>query len=99
MDVTQSNGGDVSANAALAGEDGGMALASSAAYGNNISGALCTNCDASGAVPGLYASSSQTNDGNVYSSATIRTTGANMVGATSTAVGNAATYSVRPPGG
>jgi hypothetical protein len=99
MDVAQSNSGDISANAALAGEDGGMALASSAAYGNNINGAVCTNCDASGAVPGLYASSSQTNDGNVYSQATIRTTGANMVGATSTAIGNAATYSARPPGG
>lgn len=99
MAVSQANGGNVSANAALVGEDGGMALASSAAYGNNISGSLCTTCDASGAVPGLSASSAQTNDGNVYSSATLRTTGANMVGATSTAIGNAATYSARPPGG
>lgn len=99
MDVAQSNGGDVYANAALVGEDGGMALASSAAYGNSITGSLCTDCDASGAVPGLYASSNQVNDGNVYSSSTVRTTGANVIGATSTAVGNAATYSARPPGG
>lgn len=99
MDVAQSNGGDVYANAALAGDGGGMALASSAAYGNSISGSVCTSCDASGAVPGLYASSNQTNDGNVYSSSTIRTTGATTVGATSTAIGNAATYQVRPPGG
>lgn len=76
-----------------------MALASSAAYGNSITGALCTDCDATGQVPGLYASSNQVNDGNVYSSSTIRTTGANTVGATSTAIGNAATYSARPPGG
>lgn len=99
MDVAQSNGGDVYANAALDAGGGGMALASSAAYGNSITGALCTDCDATGQVPGLYASSNQVNDGNVYSSSTIRTTGANTVGATSTAIGNAATYSARPPGG
>jgi len=99
MDVAQSNGGDVYANAALVGEDGGMALASSAAYGNSINGALCTNCDATGNVPTLTASSTQTNDGNVYSTSTVRTTGANTIGATSTAIGNAATYSARPPGG
>lgn len=99
MDVAQSNGGDVYANAALDAGGGGMALASSAAYGNRITGALCTDCDATGQVPGLYASSNQVNDGNVYSSSTIRTTGANTVGATSTAIGNAATYSARPPGG
>ncbi len=99
MDVMQANGGDVSANAALAGDGGGMALASSAAYGNSISGSLCTSCDATGGVPGLTASSNQTNDGAVYSSSTIRTTGAVTVGATSTAIGNAATYQVRPPGG
>lgn len=99
MDVAQSNGGDVYANAALDAGSGGMALASSAAYGNSITGALCTDCDATGQVPGLYASSNQVNDGNVYSSSTIRTTGANTVGATSTAIGNAATYSARPPGG
>ena len=80
-------------------EDGGMALASSAAYGNSINGALCTNCDATGNVPSLTASSTQANDGNVYSTSTIRTTGANTIGATSTAIGNAATYSARPPGG
>lgn len=99
MDVAQSNGGDVYANAALDSGSGGMALASSAAYGNSITGALCTDCDATGQVPGLYASSNQVNDGSVYSSSTIRTTGANTVGATSTAIGNAATYSARPPGG
>lgn len=99
MDVAQANGGDVYANAALDAGGGGMALASSAAYGNSVTGSLCTQCDASGAVPGLYASSNQVNDGNVYSTSTIRTSGAGTVGATSTAVGNAATYSARPPGG
>jgi hypothetical protein len=99
MDVAQANGGDVSANAALAGDGGGMALASSAAYGNTITGSLCTDCDGSGVVPGLTATSSQANDGNVYSSSVIRTTGAATIGATSTAIGNAATYQARPPGG
>ncbi len=51
LDVSQSNGGDVYANAALVG-DGGMALASSAAYGNHISGSVCTSCDLN--VPSLY---------------------------------------------
>ncbi|MEZ5972693.1 MAG: hypothetical protein R3C31_12860, partial [Hyphomonadaceae bacterium] len=99
LDVTQSNSGGVSANSALAAAGGGMALASSAAYGNSITGAVCNGCDANGGVPGLYASSSQTNDGSVYSSSTIRTSGASTVGATATAIGNAATYSARPPGG
>ncbi|MGQ0532909.1 MAG: holdfast anchor protein HfaD [Caulobacteraceae bacterium] len=97
MDVTQANGGDVSANAALAGDGGGMALASSAAHGNSVTGSLCSNCDLN--VPGLTASSSQTNDGDVYSTSVIRTTGAVTVGATSTAIGNAATYQVSAPGG
>ncbi|ANP47504.1 holdfast anchor protein HfaD [Candidatus Viadribacter manganicus] len=97
LDVAQSNGGDVYANAALAGDGGGMSLASSAAYGNSISGSVCTSCDMS--VPSLTASSSQANDGNVYSSSVIRTTGATTVGATSTAIGNAATYQAYTPGG
>jgi len=100
LDVTQSNGGDVSADAALVAGDGGMALASSAAYGNSITGGLCTDCDLSGAGgPTLTASSNQSNDGDVYSSSVIRSTGAVTVGSTSTAIGNAATYQIRPPGG
>lgn len=99
LDVTQSNGGDVSASAALVAGEGGMALASSAAYGNSINGGLCTDCDLSGAVPSLTASGNQTNDGDVYSSSIIRTTGAVTVGSTATAIGNAATYQVRPGGG
>lgn len=97
LDVTQSNAGGVSANAALAGDGGGMALASSAAYGNSITGSLCAYCDTN--VPAMSATSNQTNDGNVYSSSTIRTTGATTIGATSTAIGNAATYQTRGPGG
>ncbi|MGD9982323.1 MAG: holdfast anchor protein HfaD [Hyphomonadaceae bacterium] len=100
LDVTQSNTGDVSADAALVAGDGGMALASSAAYGNSITGGLCNDCDLSGAGgPTLTASSNQSNAGDVYSSSVIRSTGAVTVGATSTAIGNTATYQVRPPGG
>ncbi len=97
LDVTQSNAGGVSANAALAGDGGDMALASSAAYGNSITGSLCAYCDTN--IPSMTATSNQTNDGDVLSSSTIRTTGATTVGATSTAIGNAATYQVRGPGG
>jgi hypothetical protein len=97
LDVTQSNSGDVSADAALAAGSGGMALASSAAYGNSITGGLCSGCDLNS--PTLRASGTQTNDGDVYSSSVIRSSGAVTVGATSTAIGNAASYSVRPPGG
>jgi hypothetical protein len=97
LDVTQSNAGGVSANAALAGDGGGMALASSAAYGNSITGSLCAYCDTN--VPSMTATSNQTNDGAISSSSTIRTTGATTVGATSTAIGNAATYQTRGPGG
>lgn len=91
LDVTQNNAGDIAANAAMSGEGDGMALASSAAYGNNVTGALCTQCDESG-VPSLIASSNQTNSGNVYSSASVNAARARTVGATATAVGNAATY-------
>jgi hypothetical protein len=96
LDVTQNNTGDVAANAAMNGEGDGMALASSAAYGNNVTGALCSQCDESG-VPSLTASSSQTNDGNVYSSASVNSARAQTVGATATAIGNAATYSATRP--
>lgn len=95
MDVTQSNAGNVEANAALAGDGGGMALASSAAYGNSISGSLCAYCDDGN--PQLNASGSQTNDGDVRASARVNTDRATTVGATATAIGNAATYQVSGP--
>lgn len=97
MDVSQGNSGDISASAALAGEGGDAALASSAAYGNNISGSLCAYCDDS--VPTLTATSDQTNDGSVHADATVIAPRAGVVAATATAIGNAATYQVRGPGG
>ena len=69
MDVTQYNAGDVSANAALAGDGGGMALASSAAYGNSVSGSLCAYCDDGN--PTLTAANDQTNDGAVSARASV----------------------------
>jgi len=97
MDVTQDNAGDISANAATVGEGGGMALASSAAYGNSISGSLCAYCDTN--APSLNASGDQTNSGDVYATSSVRTPNAATVATTSTAIGNAATYSVTGPGG
>lgn len=96
METLQSNSGDISANAALAGEGDGMALASSAAYGNTVTGSLCGYCDTSS--PGLYATNSQTNTGDVSSSAIVISPRARTVAATSTAIGNAATYQVAGPG-
>lgn len=96
VDVAQTNTGGVSANAALSGEGGMTALASSAAYGNSITGSLCSYCSVD--APNLTASSTQTNSANVYSSAVVRAS-ASTVAATSTAIGNAATYQTRAPGG
>lgn len=95
MDVTQYNGGDVGANAALAGEGGDQALASAAAYGNSTTASLCAYCDDN--VPSLSASNNQTNDGGVNATATVVTPRARLVAATATAIGNAATYQVSGP--
>ncbi|MGE0741871.1 MAG: holdfast anchor protein HfaD [Hyphomonadaceae bacterium] len=97
LDVAQDNAGDVSSNAALAGEGGGMALASSASYGNTFSASLCAYCDTN--VPSLNASAAQTNSGDVYATARVHTPNAQTVGATSTAIGNAATFQTTGPGG
>lgn len=99
MDTAQTNSGDIEANAALTGQGAGPALASSAAYGNMTTGVLCASCDPNGEPPTLTASNSQVNSGAVYSSATVVAPRADTVAATSTAIGNAATYQVRPPGG
>lgn len=99
LDIAQANGGGVSANAeTIAAGGGDYALASSAAYGNSITGYVCTTCDTN--VPSLSASSMQTNNGAVRSTATVRSNSyVDTVAATSTAIGNAATYSTATPGG
>jgi len=99
MDIAQANGGDISANAETIGAGGGeYALASSAAYGNSITGYVCGYCDVN--VPSLTPTSTQTNNGAVTSTAAVRSNSyVDTVGATSTAIGNAATYSVAGPGG
>lgn len=95
MDVRQSNAGDIYANAALVGEGGDAALASAAAYGNSVSASLCAYCDDN--VPGLTASSEQVNTGDVNARSTVVSPRARAVAATSTAIGNAATYQVSGP--
>ena len=97
METLQDNAGDVSANAALEGEGGEAALASSAAYGNSVTGYVCTQCDTN--VPGLQANNTQTNSGDVSSNARVVTPRAGTAAASSTAIGNAATYAARGPGG
>jgi hypothetical protein len=95
IDVMQDNAGDVYANAALVGEGGDAALASAAAYGNSVSAALCAYCDEN--VPSLTASNSQVNTGDVNAQATVSAPRARTIGATATAIGNAATYQVSGP--
>lgn len=98
LDVTQENAGDINASAALAGEGGEQALASSAAYGNVVTGSLCGYCDTT--QPSLTASNTQVNDGGVHSSASVTAPRANTVAATASAIGNAATFQVTgAPGG
>lgn len=94
MDVTQNNSGDISAVAALSGE-GGDALASSAAYGNSVTGYVCGYCDSN--VPSLMATNDQTNTGDVNSTARVIAPRARTAAATATAIGNAATYQVDGP--
>jgi len=96
MDTVQANSGDISANAALAGS-GGDALASSAAYGNSVTGSLCGYCDTN--TPSLVAYNDQTNDGDVSSSARVIAPYARNAAASATAIGNAATYQVTGPTG
>ena len=92
LNVEQTNEGATDANAALSGGGGDQALASSAAYGNVVTGALCTTCDNS--QPTLEANSTQVNEGPVTSTATIIASRARQVAASSSAIGNAATYQV-----
>ncbi len=95
LDVVQNNRGDTGADAALAANGNGDALASSAAYGNSISGGLCAYCD--NGQPGLTANSSQTNSGDVHASARIDADRARTVAASASAIGNTATYQVSGP--
>lgn len=96
VDSVQGNIGDVSANAGLSAAGGDMALASAAAYGNNVTGALCSQCDQN--VPSLTANNEQTNSGDVSARARVTSANANTVAASATAIGNAATYSARGSG-
>jgi hypothetical protein len=95
MNVVQDNAGDIAANAAFTGEGGDSALASAAAYGNNVEGALCSQCDTN--VPSLQADNSQTNSGDVSASARVNSPLTNIAAASATAIGNAATFSSRGP--
>lgn len=93
LNVAQNNSGDTEANAALAASGNGeQALASSSAYGNVVTGTLCTGCDNSQAT--LDTTSSQTNTGDVRSTALVQADRARQVAASASAIGNAASYSV-----
>lgn len=95
VNSVQDNAGDITANADLSASGGDMALASAAAYGNEVTGYLCSQCDTN--VPSLTANNEQTNSGDVTARARVNSAYANTVAAGATAVGNAATYSARGP--
>src|SRR5262249_18566634 len=93
ISVEQQNDGAVGAYAAVAGQGGDTAIATSAAYGNVISGGLCAMCSSDGA-PSLNAQSTQTNSGPVSAPTTIVSRGARNIMGSAVAIGNAATYGV-----
>jgi hypothetical protein len=93
LDIDQNNSGAVGAFAAVAGQGGDTATATSAAYGNVITAGLCATCSNDG-VPALNAESRQVNSGPVYASSVIQTPGARNVAGSAVAIGNAASYRV-----
>jgi hypothetical protein len=96
MDTAQNNSGYIEANSAIGGDGEGAALSSSAAYGNAVSGTLCSSCT-NGGTPQMTANNHQVNDGDVYASSRASSSYTGTIATTSTAVGNAATYVVRGP--
>ncbi len=99
LDISQNNAGDIYANAGLVAEGAGdQALASSAAYGNVVTGSLCGQQCGDGQAT-FDAANHQINSGAVRAVATINARNANMVAGTATAIGNAATYQATSPGG
>src|SRR5690606_10761377 len=95
LDVVQTNGGDISADAGMIGMGGDAALASAAAYGNSVTAALCAFCDQN--APRLDATNNQTNAGDVTARSSVSSPYARTAAASSTAIGNAATYQVSGP--
>lgn len=85
----QTNTGFVGSYAALAG-DGAYGAVSSTAYGNLVTGGLCSTCSSE---PSLTAANYQSNSGRVESVATIRSGRAGAVMGSAAAIGNAASYS------
>ena len=99
LDISQNNVGDISANVGLVTEGAGdQALASSAAYGNVVTGSLCGQQCGDGQAT-LNANNTQINSGAVHASAAIHAREANTIAGTATAIGNAATYQSTGPGG
>lgn len=99
LDISQNNAGDITANAGLVTDGAGdQAFASSAAYGNIVTGSLCGQQCGDGQAT-LDAANHQVNSGAVHAVAAINAPNANIVAGTATAIGNAATYQSTSPGG
>jgi hypothetical protein len=99
IDTIQWNSGDIHADAGLVADGSGdQALASAAAYGNIVTGALCGS-ECSGDQAALNANNEQTNIGAVRARASISAPHTNTAAGSAVAIGNAATYQVSSPGG
>jgi hypothetical protein len=94
MATDQNNAGNVYADAAVSG-GADASLASSAAYGNSVSGSLCGHCDTN--APGLTVDNNQLNSGDVRAHSAVTGSRSDLVATTSTAIGNAATYQANGP--
>ncbi len=102
IDNTQFNDGTVTATADFAGGNAGGVgangitdvVVSSAAFGNAVSGYICTTCGG-----GVTATNHQTNSATISASTTVVSGNGGAIVATASAVGNSATFHTVDPGG
>ena len=91
LEAIQNNDGDVTATSSFTGGVAGNGVtdfvASSAAFGNAVSGFICTTCSG-----GITGSANQTNAGNISATTTVNASSDGTIIGTATAVGNSATF-------
>jgi hypothetical protein len=93
LNTDQLNSGGVDAAASFDGVDGYDAEVHATAYGNAVSGQVCSDCDGA-----LTATNTQVNEGGVQAQTRVNVGGgARTINATATAVGNQASYIVTRP--
>lgn len=92
MGLDQTNNGAVNATTTFTGGAGGVALASSMAFGNAATTYVCSECAVT-----AYGNMNQTNNSAITSTVTGHMTSGSLMSGTATAIGNSATFqSVNP---